>query len=198
MKKGGLFCSYFNFKIMAKTKETKTAKKKDNSEDSGLKEQFTSILQTTLWLEEQLVEKLPVMEKAATTEALADAFEDHYLQTRKHVSRLRKIFKKLDITPKPEKLDAFQKILEEGEACIKSTKEGSMLRDALLIFSAQKVEHYEIAVYGTLVAMAHTLDCPEIADILDKTLQEEEETDKDLTSIAESHINFEASQEEEE
>lgn len=86
-------------------------------------------------------------------------------------------------------------LIKEGEEIIKSTEEGSMTRDAALIIAAQKVEHYEIATYGGLVQLAITMGHDKAADLLDKTLQEEEDTDYNLTEIAETHINFDAQQE---
>jgi len=88
-------------------------------------------------------------------------------------------------------------LIKEGKTIINETREGSMTRDAALIIAAQKVEHYEIATYGGLVQLALTLGKNRVASLLDKTLQEEEETDRQLTDIAESYINFQAEEEDE-
>ncbi len=135
------------------------------------------------------------MQEAATTEELKDAFEDHQLQTKKHVSRLEKVFKILEEKAEKKECEAIKGIIKEGEEIIKSTEDGSMTRDAALIIAAQKVEHYEIATYGGLVQIALTLGYDKAADLLEQTLVEEEDTDEHLTEIAENYINFEAEQE---
>lgn len=160
-----------------------------------LKKFFMDALKDIYWAEKALTEALPKMQAAATTEELKEAFEDHTLQTRKHVSRLEKVFKLLKVPAEAKKCDAMQGLIEEGENIIKETPEGTMTRDAALIIAAQKVEHYEIASYGGLVQLALTLDEEDVADILETTLDEEEETDSNLTDIAESYINFEAEEE---
>jgi len=159
---------------------------------------FLDALKDIYWAEKALTETLPKMQQAATTEELQDAFEDHTLQTQKHVLRLEKVFKLLQLPAEGKKCDAMQGLIKEGEEIIKNTPEGSMTRDAALIIAAQKVEHYEIATYGGLVQIALTLGESEIAEILDRTLEEEEETDMNLTDIAESSINFSAQEETEE
>src|SRR5699024_4331493 len=164
-------------------------KQEKGSMENKMKQFFIKILKEIYWVEEKLIKTLPEMEEAASTENLQEAFEDHFLQTNKQLSRLKKIFKYIGETPKGEKNKAFDAIVEEGQEWIKNTEKGSMLRDAMLIFSDQKVEHFEIATYGTLVAMAYTLGMDKEADILNYTLEEEEETDKLLTEIAEYDIN---------
>lgn len=156
---------------------------------------FVDALKDIYYAEHQLVDALQTMHDAATTEELKDAFEDHQLQTKKHISRLDKVFKLIDETPEQKKCAAMDGLIKEGEEIIKSTEEGSMTRDAALIIAAQKVEHYEIASYGGLVQLAITMGHDKAADLLDKTLGEEEETDFNLTEIAESSINFDAQQE---
>jgi len=156
---------------------------------------FLDALKDIYWAEKALVEALPRMQQAATTEELQDAFEDHTLLTQKHVSRLEKVFKMLGQPSEAKKCDAMQGLIEEGQKTIRETPEGSMTRDAALIIAAQKVEHYEIASYGGLVQLAITLGKDDVADILERTLDEEEETDLLLTDIAESSINFSAEEE---
>lgn len=160
-----------------------------------LEDFFLDALKDIYWAEKALTEALPKMQAAATTDELQEAFEDHTLLTQKHVSRLEKIFKLLGKPAEAKKCDAMQGIINEGEKIIKATPGGSMTRDAALIIAAQKVEHYEIASYGGLVQIALTLGHSEVADILEKTLQEEEDTDVELTDIAESSINFAAQEE---
>jgi ferritin-like metal-binding protein YciE len=174
---------------------SKTSFPKNNHEKTPLYDFFLSGLKDILYAENKLVEALQEMEQAATTEELKDAFEDHYLLTKKHVSRLKKIFEKLGEKEESKECKAMDGLIEEAREIIKSTEEGSATRDVALIIAAQKVEHYEIATYGGLAQIAITLGFDKVADILEKTLQEEEETDDTLTYIAESHINPEAEKE---
>ncbi|MDQ1162158.1 ferritin-like metal-binding protein YciE [Chryseobacterium sp. SORGH_AS 447] len=162
---------------------------------SPLHKFFVSALKDVYFAENAIIDALEKMQEAATTEELKDAFEDHQLQTKKHVSRLEKVFRLIDETPEQKECKAIKGIIEEGEEIIKSTEEGSMTRDAALIIAAQKVEHYEIATYGGLAQLAITMGHDKAADLLEKTLQEEEDTDYNLTEIAETYINFDAEQE---
>lgn len=167
----------------------------NDMKSSPLHKFFVSALKDIYYAENAIIDALDKMQEAATTEELKEAFEDHQLQTKKHVSRLEKVFKLIDETPEQKECKAIKGIIEEGEEIIKSTEEGSMTRDAALIIAAQKVEHYEIATYGGLAQLAITMGHDKAADLLEKTLQEEEDTDYDLTEIAETYINFDAEQE---
>jgi ferritin-like metal-binding protein YciE len=175
------------------TKKNAGASKSGNVEP--LEQFFTDALKDMYWAEKAIMESLPKMQSAATTDELKEAFEDHELQTRKHVSRLEKVFQEIGQEPEAKKCEAMAGILKECEEIKNSTPEGSMTRDAALIIAAQKVEHYEIASYGGLVQLALTLNYDKAAQILDKTLAEEEDTDERLTEIAEGYINFEAGEE---
>jgi len=168
---------------------------KNEMNNSPLHKFFVSALKDIYYAENAIIEALGKMQEAATTEELKEAFEDHQLQTQKHVSRLEKVFKLINETPEKKECKAIKGIIEEGEEIIKSTEDGSMTRDAALIIAAQKVEHYEIATYGGLAQLAITMGHDKAADLLEKTLQEEEDTDYDLTEIAETYINFDAEQE---
>ncbi|CAH0190881.1 ferritin-like domain-containing protein [Chryseobacterium sp. Bi04] len=168
---------------------------KEGMKNSSLHQFFVSALKDIYFAENAIIEALEKMQEAATTEELKDAFEDHQLQTKKHVSRLEKVFKLIDEEPEKKECEAIKGIIKEGEETIKSTKEGSMTRDAALIIAAQKVEHYEIATYGGLAQLAITMGHDKAADLLEKTLQEEEDTDYNLTEIAETFINLDAEQE---
>ncbi len=174
-----------------------TDKKAEQSPQKGsqLYVFFLSGLKDVLYAENKLVEALLEMESAASSEELKDAFEDHHLLTKKHVSRLNKIFGLLEEKAEAKECKAIEGILEEAREIIKNTPEGSATRDVGLIIAAQKVEHYEIATYGGLAQLAITLGFDKIADLLERTLEEEEETDQDLTFIAENHINPEAEKE---
>jgi len=156
---------------------------------------FVDGIKDIYWAE-QAIETLLKKNKALThTEELMEALEDHELQTHKHILRLEKVFKLLNMSPEAKKCEAMAGIIKEADECIGETPKDSMTRDAVMIIAAQKIEHYEIASYGGLVQIALTFGLDQIADILDKTLQEEEETDLLLTDIAESFINIEAADE---
>jgi len=111
------------------------------------------------------------------------------------VKRLEKVFGLVGMRPEGKKCDAIEGLLKEAKSIISETEDGTMTRDAALIFAAQKVEHYEIATYGGLVQFAITIGLHEAADILDRTLREEENTDRMLTEIAENDINLGAEHE---
>lgn len=169
---------------------------KDEMKSSPLHKFFVSALKDIYDAENAILEALEKMQEAATTEELTDAFEDHHLQTQKHVKRLEKVFRLIDEKPERKECKAIKGIIEEGEEVIKSTEDGSATRDVALIIAAQKVEHYEIATYGGLAQLAITMGHDKAADLLERTLQEEEDTDSLLTDIAETSINFDAEQEE--
>ena len=180
-----------------KSKEKVTPEiNKDDMKNSPLHKFFLDALKDMYYAEHALVGALQNMEDAATTDELKEAFEDHRLLTQKHILRLEKVFKLVDEKPEQKQCKAMDGLIAEGEEVIKSTTEGSMTRDAALIIAAQKVEHYEIASYGGLAQLAVTMDHKKAAELLEKTLEEEEETDFNLTEIAESFINFEAEKEE--
>jgi ferritin-like metal-binding protein YciE len=167
----------------------------DEMKNTPLHKFFVSALKDIYFAENAIMDALQKMEAAATTEELKEAFEDHQLQTKKHISRLEKVFKLIDEKPEKKECKAIKGIIEEGEEIMKSTEEGSMTRDAALIIAAQKVEHYEIATYGGLAQLAITMGHDKAAYLLETTLQEEEDTDYNLTEIAEMYINFDAQQE---
>ena len=157
---------------------------------------FTDQLKDIYYAEQHLVKALPEMQQACTTEELEDAFENHLKQTERHIKRLERVFQLLDQKPEGKKCEAIEGLVKEAKSIIEETKEGTMTRDAALIIAAQKVEHYEIATYGGLVQLAITMNLHQVADLLDKTLQEEEQTDHTLTHIAETRINLMAENEE--
>jgi len=171
------------------------AKVLETAKEGPLYKFFLDALKDIYFAEKHILEALPKMQKAATTEELQEAFEDHHLMTQKQVSRLEKVFRSIAEKAEGKKCDAIIGIVKEGENIIRETEEGTMTRDAALIIAAQKVEHYEIASYGGLVALAETLELYKAADLLQTTLDEEEQTDRDLTEIAETSINFSASEE---
>lgn len=166
-----------------------------NKHHSELEEFFISALQDIYYAEAAIEEALGKVKNKATTEELEEALEDHQLVTKKQILRLEKVFKHLGQEAKKKKCDAIDGILKEVDEMVKNTEDGSMTRDVALIIGAQKVEHYEIATYGGLVQIAITLGHDKVADLLETTLDEEEETDEILTEIAEEHVNFEAKKE---
>jgi len=174
---------------------TSSGKQNVNGQTPLLEKLFCDMLKDMYWAEQHLLKALPKMKEAATTEALQDALEDHLYETHKHVSRLEKVFSTIGKPVEGKKCEAMEGLVRECETLIKETKEGSMTRDAALIIAAQKVEHYEIATYGSLVQLALTMGLHKAADILDDTLMEEEQCDRALTDIAEGFINIEADQE---
>jgi len=163
--------------------------------ESPLHKFFLDGLKDMYYAEKALTGALKKMQEAATTDELKDAFEDHQLQTQIHKQRLEKVFRLMGEKAEEKECHAMVGLIKEAKEIISSTKEGTMTRDAALIIAAQKVEHYEIASYGGLAQLAITMDHRKIADILEKTLEEEEETDQLLTEIAETSINFEAEEE---
>jgi len=163
--------------------------------ESPLEKFFLAQLKDIYYAEKKITQSLPKMQEATTTEQLKDAFEDHLHQTERHVKRLEKVFQTIGQKAEAEKCEAIEGIAREVDNIIKETEEGTLTRDAALIIAAQKVEHYEIATYGGLVQLAITMQLHEAADLLDKTLVEEEDTDALLTEIAENEINLRAEHE---
>ena len=141
--------------------------------------------------ENRIVRVLPKMAEAAHTLELKRAFEDHLEQTRGHVERLETIFRELDQTPERETCEAMKGLLREGEQMLEA-KGDMIVRDAALIAAAQRVEHYEIAGYGTARSLAMHLGHMGAARLLQATLEEEEAADKKLTMIAETEVNARA------
>lgn len=145
-------------------------------------------LQDAYSAETQLIEALPEMAEAAQSPTLRQAFEDHLAQTRGHVERLERAAELLDADPEGEECEAMEGLTAEAEEIMDDHDEGPV-RDAALIGAAQKVEHYEIATYGTLHAMAKAAGMQEVADLFAQTLAEEKTADEKLTLLAEREVN---------
>ena len=187
-------------------KSAKTAKKASRKSNvtpkskeeitSALQELFIDEIKDIYWAEKHLTKALPKMEKAATSDVLKKAFATHLKQTNGHVSRLEKVFRLLGKKAQAKKCDAMAGLVEEASSIIEDTEKGTATRDVGLIMAAQKVEHYEIATYGSLTQLAKTLELEEIKTILGSTLNEEKLTDELLTQIAEESVNYEATSEE--
>lgn len=186
---------------MANTK-TATARSRKATPQAGkaegnsqLEKYFIDSLKDIYWAEKHLTKALPKMKKAATTEELQQAIDEHITQTEEHITRLEQVFEILGKKAQAKKCDAMEGLIKEGESIVEETEEGSMTRDVGIIMAAQKVEHYEIATYGGLVQLAKTMGHEDAAEILAQTLEEEKQTDQGLTDIAENNINWEAEME---
>jgi ferritin-like metal-binding protein YciE len=186
-----------NGKAGAATATKKNSASKNKTVKSMLADFFVEEIKDIYWAEKHIVKALPKMQKAASSDELANAFSKHLAQTEGHVTRLERVFELLGESPKAKKCDAMEGILKEGESIMDETEDGTSTRDVGLILAAQKVEHYEITTYGSLHQLATTMGKNDVADLLAQTLQEEKDTDKLLTKIAEAHINNEAEEEEE-
>ncbi len=159
----------------------------------NLHELFVDELKDIYDAEKQLTKALPKMAKAAASHELRAAFEEHLEITRMHVERAEEVFKLLGMAARGKPCEGMKGLIEEGAEMIEELETGSTL-DAALIAAAQKVEHYEIATYGTLATFADVLNMQEAKDLLGQTLEEEKEADEKLTGIA-GQINPEAESE---
>lgn len=161
------------------------------AKDKTLHDLFLDTLKDIYYAENKILKALPKMAKAAHSDDLRAAFEKHWEQTEGQVDRLEQVFALLGQAPKGKTCDAIEGILDEGKEIMDEYK-GCEALDAGLLAAAQAVEHYEISRYGTLKAWAEKLGMDEAADLLDETLQEEHQTDRDLTVLAEGEVNSEA------
>ncbi len=167
----------------------KGKKTKDNSADN-LKKLYEEDLKDIYWAEKHLVKVLPKMAKAAESEELSKAFQDHLEQTQTHVTRLEQVFAASGLKVAAKKCEGMEGLTKEGDEVIEDHDKGTV-RDSGLIIAAQKVEHYEMAAYGSLRTLAEVMNLDDGAELLQETLDEEGEADKLLTSIAEK-VNDEA------
>jgi ferritin-like metal-binding protein YciE len=151
--------------------------------NQGLKELYIDELKDLYNAETQLVKALPKLARAAASDELRQGFEEHLEQTKGHVQRLEQIFEMLDESPKGKKCKGMEGLIEEGSEVMEEDYEGDLL-DSALIGAAQRVEHYEIAGYGTVRSMAETLGESDHVSLLEETLEEEKETDEKLTQLA--------------
>jgi len=173
----------------------KPQNKTGKMEDSEFHKFFVDELKDIYWAEKHLSKALPKMKKAATSPELAAAFDKHAVETESHIDTLEQIFSLLDEKAVAKKCDAMAGLLEEANGIIEETEEGTMIRDAGLILAAQKVEHYEIATYGTLKVFAENMGHTDVVDLLSQTLENEKATDVALTEIAEGFVNQDAAAE---
>ncbi|MEX2593977.1 MAG: ferritin-like domain-containing protein [Anditalea sp.] len=171
------------------------SKSSGKKQDSKFHELFVHELKDIYWAETHLAKALTKMSKAATSEKLTKAIENHQKETEGHVERLNNVFENLGIKASGKKCQAMEGLLEEGEEIKGETGNDTMVRDAGIIIASQKIEHYEIASYGSLAALAKKMGQNEIVKLLEETLEEEKKTDALLTKLAEEEVNEEASQE---
>ena len=182
------------------TKTSKSNKGKNvgaGAGDSLLQELFVDSIRDIYYAEKAIVKALPKLMKAASSEELKTAFQDHLEVTKNQVTRLEQVFESIDEKPRGKKCEAIEGLIKESQSIIEDTDADTATRDVGLILAAQKVEHYEIATYGGLKQLAATLGYSEAEQLLQQTLDEEKETDVTLTEIAENDINYQAAGEEE-
>jgi ferritin-like metal-binding protein YciE len=144
--------------------------------------------------EKQLTKALPKLAKKATNEQLRDALEQHLQETEGHVERLEQVFEQLGMAARGTRCEGMKQLIDEGNEMISDAEEDAT-RDAVMIASVQKTEHYEMASYGTLRTWANVLGKGDIASLLEETLEEEKAADEKLTGIAESFVNAQAANE---
>jgi ferritin-like metal-binding protein YciE len=177
-----------------KTAAKKTAGKQDVAQ--GLRDLFEDQLKDIYWAEKALVKALPKMAKNASTPELQNAINEHTNVTTEQISRLEQVFESIGVKAAAKKCEAMDGLLKEATEIMESTEKG-VVRDAGIISASQKVEHYEIATYGTLASFAKILGESDAVALLETTLNEEKFADTSLTEIAES-INIEAADKDEE
>jgi ferritin-like metal-binding protein YciE len=174
-----------------KSKRNQLQERIENMKLDTLQKLYTDELRDLYNAENQLVKALPKMAKAASSKDLKDAFEKHLEQTKGHVERLEQVFEELGEKPRGKTCRAMKGLIEEGSEILKEDGEESVI-DAGIIVAAQKVEHYEIASYGSVRTFAHLLGQNKAAELLQATLDEEAETNQLLNRLAESIVNPEA------
>ena len=174
---------------------TKSETPTNKMHSSQLMQLFEEELKDIYWAEKALTKALPKMIKNATSEELTEALTEHLAETEGQVKRLEKVFDLLGKKATAKKCEAMEGLITEAEEIMEECEEGAM-RDAGIISAGQKVEHYEIASYGTLRQFAETLGLTEVAELLQATLDEEKVADAKLTEVAVNAVNVDADQEE--
>jgi ferritin-like metal-binding protein YciE len=162
-----------------------------NNDEYGLRDLFTDELKALYWSEKALTKALVKIAGKCHSGDLKDAVMRHAKETEEQVSRLEKIFSELGMTAVSRKCEAMNGLISEAEEHIAGITEGSV-RDAAIILAAQKIEHYEIACYGTLCVFANMLNEGKVSTLLKENLSEEKNTDESLSRIAEDYVNMEA------
>lgn len=199
-----------NIKLMAtkKTSGNGNGKKtnqgngsKSESENGGMQASqlmklFEDSLKDIYWAEKALTKALPKMIKNSTSAELVEALENHLAETEVQITRVEQVFEILEKKPVAKKCEAMEGLIKEGEGIMEECEEGSMM-DAGIISAGQKIEHYEIASYGTLRTFAETLGLEDVAALLGETLEEEKAADEKLTEVAVGAVNIHAAGEDE-
>lgn len=175
--------------------QKRSAARPAKSEATKLKELFTEELKDLYYAEKLLLKTMPKLAKAATSEELRAAYQQHITETEGQIERLHQVFEQLGMAPKAKRCDAMEGLVKEAQSAIEDTDKGTATRDAALIISSQKAEHYEIASYGSLAALAKIMGENEAVQLLQQTLEEEKNTDQKLSQLAETTINIQAESE---
>src|SRR5437762_892758 len=192
--------TYLKYYFMSRNTNTSGSKKNTRTSTmkndmTMLRELFVDELKDIYWAEKHLTKALTKMQKAATSPDLATAFAEHLQVTQNQIERVEQVFELLDMPARAKKCEAMSGLVKEAQELMEELPKGTAVRDAGLIIAGQKVEHYEIAAYGSLVQLAKTMGENDIADILQQTLDEEKEADQMLTELAVSGINISADNE---
>ncbi len=180
-------------KTAVKETTPKGVTKPKSNAATGLTELFEDGLKDIYWAEKALTKALPTMVKNASSVELKDAIDNHLTETEEQINRLEQVFKIIGKKATAKKCDAMEGLIEEAKGMLEETEIG-VVRDAAIIAASQKIEHYEIATYGTLRQFAETLGLPEAATLLEQTLDEEKGADKILTEVAVNAVNLEAAE----
>lgn len=173
------------------TKKNDSSKSTENAQAKNLQDFFLDSLKDIYWAENALVKTLPTMLENTTDQKLKTAIKTHLEQTKGHVSRLELVFESIGEKAEGKKCMAMDGLIKEGNEILEETESGAV-RDAGIIAASQKIEHYEIATYGTLAAFAKTLNHRPALDLLLKTLGEEKKADCLLSTIADTNLNSQA------
>ncbi|OCX53995.1 rubrerythrin family protein [Mucilaginibacter sp. PPCGB 2223] len=168
---------------------TAAAAERTPEAESALRELFVDELKDIYWAEKHLASALPKMVKGATSEDLKQTITNHLEETKNHLTRLENVFGLIGEKAAAKKCLAMDGLLNEATELLSDTDKGTEVRDVAIISAAQKVEHYEIASYGTLRTLAGTLGYNEAKSLLDETLAEEKNADSLLTQVAENYVN---------
>ena len=167
----------------------------DTDTGEGLKSLFVTEIKDIYYAEKQAVDALGTQADAATTDEVRNAFLQHQEESRNQIARLEQVFNSIGVEASEGSCDAIDGLADDGDRVVSNTESGSLTRDAGLIMAAQKVEHHEIASYGSVVTLAKVLGYNDAARLLQQTLDEEKNTDRKLTQLAESFINQRAASE---
>lgn len=178
-----------------KEKSKKQEEQASNMDSGKLRELFVDELKDIYWAEQALTKALPKLMKAATSEKLAKAFEKHTKETEQQIQILEQVFELMGEKAEAKKCEAMNGLVKEANQIIDDTEKDTFTRDVGLILASQKVEHYEIASYGGLVALAKQMGESEVAQLLQKIFNQEKKTDMTLSLVAEDKVNEQAAQE---